>query len=68
MANTTESVISVTEHFHFINLKLTESRAAANIINRKKRKEKEKKRKRAGGEERNKKIKKSDNERLFCVI
>ena len=55
MANTTESVISVTEHFHFINLKLTESQVAANIINRKKKK-KEKKKKERKKEKKEKKI------------
>ena len=42
MANTTKSVISVTEHFHVINLKLTESQAVTNIINRREKKKKKK--------------------------
>ena len=40
MANTTKSVISITEHFHVINLKLTESQAVTNIVNRYKKKKK----------------------------
>ena len=34
MANTAESVISVIEHFHVINLKLTEYQTVTNIINK----------------------------------